>query len=435
MKTPITAQIEITEKCNLKCPHCYLLEGKEVNGENEDDAKILKIVDRLIALKLFNVVITGGEPLLKKEILLKCSNKLIKNNISVSINTNLQALTPDFLDHMNLKELRNFLVSCPSSNPETYRAMTGGGKYSLFLKNLKLLLSRTDKVFINMVINKLNIKEIRKTAQDLKKVGIKRFGATPMAINLLNIRKDYFLSIPEVQKVVDDLIWVHESLGMDVDILEPLPKCIFSDNLLNQQFAFLKKKCSAAITSFSVSPNGNVRPCGHNIDSYGNIIEEKFSDIWEKMKEWRSGSYIPNECKDCRALHFCAGGCRITAKGINGSLNSKDPWMIKPFAYNPKNYSNESIKTTLTQDTIIKFVGELQFRKEKNDDSYLVAIKHKANTVRVNPELFRAILYLSDIKEITALEFAQDKRVLNSVEYKNIINFLKENKFVLLTNT
>ncbi len=435
MKKPITAQFEITENCNLRCPHCYLLENESSNIIKEDVELIDKLTKKIIDLELFNVVVTGGEPLMRKKPLLKCLNELVANNISVSINTNLQLLSLNFLNQLNLKKIRSFLVSCPSSNPDLYFKMTGGGDYYRFLKNLKLLIARTDKVFVNMVVNKNNLNDIRKTASDLKEIGVKKFSATPMAINLLNIRKDIFLSIPEVKKVINDLIWINDSLNMSVDVLEPLPKCIFSKEILKRNFAFLNRKCTAGVNSFTISSKGDVRPCSHNVETYGNILEENFEDIWEKMKNWRLGLYIPSECKNCKMLQFCSGGCRITAKGINGSLNSKDPWMLENLQYSKKDLvKNNASHLVFTKKSTIMFTGDLQFRKE-GEDNYLVAVKHRSNTIRVNGSLFKAILYLSKVKKISILDFAQNENIYNSDEFKKVVNFLERKNFVhLLTN-
>ncbi len=65
MKKPYMATWEITKKCNLNCIHCYNNSSiHNFYGLKTNDC--YKIIDRMEGIK--NLIITGGEPLLRKDI-------------------------------------------------------------------------------------------------------------------------------------------------------------------------------------------------------------------------------------------------------------------------------------------------------------------------------------------------------------------------------
>ena len=57
----------LTRMCNLRCPHCYLDAGRK--AENElTTGECLELIDEMKALGTEMLILTGGEPLLRKDI-------------------------------------------------------------------------------------------------------------------------------------------------------------------------------------------------------------------------------------------------------------------------------------------------------------------------------------------------------------------------------
>ena len=66
MYSLITATLEITRKCNANCIHCIVNAGCEKQDELTN-SEIITLLEDFGDLGCKNVVITGGEPLLRKE--------------------------------------------------------------------------------------------------------------------------------------------------------------------------------------------------------------------------------------------------------------------------------------------------------------------------------------------------------------------------------
>lgn len=86
---PYQISIDVTNKCNLRCLHCYNYSGENICIQNElSDEEILNLITDLCDMKPYNVCICGGEPLLRKELVIDIVKMLSNNNIKCSMVSN-----------------------------------------------------------------------------------------------------------------------------------------------------------------------------------------------------------------------------------------------------------------------------------------------------------------------------------------------------------
>jgi radical SAM protein with 4Fe4S-binding SPASM domain len=373
LSAPLTAQLEITDYCNHRCIHCYNLDSKPENRPNRavDDATVIRIAQTLIDNQIFGVIVTGGEPLIKKELTKNVLSLLKDNSIKVALNSNVTLFDDDFIDFLKHKNI-GVLTSCPSANPTSFSQLVGIDNYSKFEVNIKKLVTADVHFTVNMVVTKENLHEIRYTAEQMKTLGCKSCAATPMGLNVEYPRLDLLLSKDEVWMVIADLLWTEKTLGLRVDILEALPKCIFSEQILAGKHSFLNRRCQAGRTVIAVSCNGDVRPCAHNPTTYGNVLQDDLKNIWQNMSDWRSAQYVPDECNDCSWLNRCNGACRTSAKTANGEWNSKDIWATSPLKTAPP---KENKQIALAPDTQLQVTQKYLCRQEYDDAFVFYNIK------------------------------------------------------------
>ena len=421
MSLPLTAQLEVTDFCNHRCIHCYNLDSEIKNRpmRQVDDETVLKCVQKLVDNKIFSVIVTGGEPLINKELTKKVIRLLKGNKTRVSLNSNLTLADDDFI-HFLKEQKVGVLTSCPSGETDSFSRLTGTDNYSLFETNIKKLVSVGVRFTVNMVVTKENLHEIRQTAENMKALGCKSFAATPMGLNVEYPRLDLLLSVEEVRQVISELLWIEKELDMKVDILEALPKCVFPESVLMEKHAFLNRKCQAGRTVIAVSCNGDVRPCAHNPYSYGNILKEDLRDIWQKMSDWRSALYVPQECMDCTWLNHCNGGCRTSAKVFNGGWNKKDMWCTGRLAFPATNCSSESIE--LKSDIKLQFATDIIARKE-DEDAYVIYNVTDDVFFMVNQAYYDFIMGLKKRSLFTIGELCETLQL--SPDNTNIIDTIK----------
>jgi radical SAM protein with 4Fe4S-binding SPASM domain len=66
----------------------------------------------------------------------------------------------------------------------------------------------------------------------------------------------------------------------------------------------------------AVEPDGSVIPCQSYYESLGNLLTDRWDDIWEHdlCRGIRKKIDIPGECKECERFGVCGGGCPLSWK-------------------------------------------------------------------------------------------------------------------------
>lgn len=429
LSLPLTAQLEITDYCNHRCVHCYNLDSEVQNRPSRKviDETVLACAQKLIDNQIFSVIVTGGEPLIKKELTKKVILLLKENHTKVALNTNLTLADDDFIQFLKEQKV-GVLTSCPSGEESSFAKLVGIDNYKLFESKIKKLVDAGVRFTVNMVVTKDNLHEVRLTAEKMKTIGCRSFAATPMGLNVEYPRLDLLLSVADVRKVIADLLWIEENLKMRVDILEALPKCVFPEDVLKSKHSFLNRKCQAGRTVIAVSCNGDVRPCAHNPYSYGNLLEEDLRDIWQQMSEWRSAKYVPEECKDCSWLNRCNGGCRTSAKVYSGDWDKKDMWCTGKLTMPAPR--NEQPEIELLPDTQLQIVESIKIRHE-DENAYVIYNVTDDVYCMVNQTFHDFVVSLQELSIITYGELCSKFDVLPDDKYINdAVKFLINKKII-----
>lgn len=364
--------------------------------------------------------------MLKKELTKKVIYLLKENNTRVALNSNLTLVDDDFIGFLKEQNV-GVLTSCPSGVEGSFARLVGVNNYTVFESKIKKLVAAGVRFTVNMVVTKDNLHEVRTTAEKMHALGCSSFAATPMGLNVEYPRLDLLLSINEVRGVIADLLWIEENLKMKVDILEALPKCVFSEEVLKGKHHFLNRKCQAGRTVIAVSCNGDVRPCAHNPYSYGNLLKEELRDIWKKMSDWRSMQYVPEECKDCAWLNRCNGGCRTSAKVFNGDWNQKDMWctgkLTTPLP-TQKKHVNE-----LNTDTHLRITDSIRVRPE-GEDAFLIYNKEDDVYFMINNVFYDLIKVLQEKQKFS---FGELNNTQNQEQFHNACLFLINKKVIKIS--
>jgi cyclic pyranopterin phosphate synthase len=147
-------RISVTDKCNLRCVYCMPAEGVPPRRHDEllSFEQIAAVVRAGVDLGLTKVRLTGGEPLVKRDIVSLV--KMIKNVPGIrhlGMTTNgvlLQELAAD-LKQAGLDSLN---VSLDTLNPARYQALTRGGELGRVLVGIEAAGTQGFQVKINMVV-------------------------------------------------------------------------------------------------------------------------------------------------------------------------------------------------------------------------------------------------------------------------------------------
>ncbi|HUT38384.1 MAG TPA: GTP 3',8-cyclase MoaA [Methanoregula sp.] len=142
-------RVSLTPKCNLSCIYCHK-EGEKTPKDQLSAEEIAEILRVAAKFEIRSVKFTGGEPLLRPDLLDIVQS--VPAGMESSLTTN-GTLLADLASGLKDAGLRRVNVSLDSLNPETYKKITGMDKVSDVLDGITAALDvGLTPVKLNMVI-------------------------------------------------------------------------------------------------------------------------------------------------------------------------------------------------------------------------------------------------------------------------------------------
>ena len=145
-------RFSVTQKCNLKCFYCHK-EGQEKNSDELSVYEIQRIIKIAGKIGIRKVKITGGEPLLRENIV-EIVRNISRYMDEVSMTTN-GILLKKYADKLKKAGLNRVNISLDTLDSEKYKKITGTNYLSYALRGIKSAVKNDlTPVKINMVLMK-----------------------------------------------------------------------------------------------------------------------------------------------------------------------------------------------------------------------------------------------------------------------------------------
>jgi len=322
-------QWHITEKCNLRCKHCYH-DRYTSNNELKID-ELIFIADKIDATlnkwdKIGTISITGGEPFIVKEKLFPLLRHL---NTFESINHFDILTNGSLIDENTLSELERFnklrrvQLSLEARNPELNDQIRGKGSFGNTISAIRLLKRNGFQVAIMMTISRFNKDEIEPLIECLKEEGVDTFSAERFIPEGVGTGiKDEFLTADEVRDVFERIY----SLAMKEDKIRILLyRPLFA--LFNGKDPTVGALCSVGNNALTIMHDGTIYPCRRLPIPIGNALTDSLYKIWytsDVLWSIRNTNNIKGKCGNCELISVCRG-CRALAYTMTGDYLSEDP--------------------------------------------------------------------------------------------------------------
>lgn len=312
LSTPIKVQWKITNKCNLRCKHCYL--GK-LNGFELDFEKVMQITDMIINSNVMEVTLSGGECLTYKGIE-KVIEKLLTNDIKVDIFTNallLKTVLNKFDKKIKDKSKLLFYVSVDGLK-ETHEKIRGKNTFDKTIENIKFAIEKGYPVVTNTVINKINYEDIIEMVVLLKTMGVKDVQLSNLIIqgNATNDLKIELKDQMNLKENLSKLYKEHPEFGYiyysEVPDEDGLRKVYSLNDKKDEYIGNDNWKCTAGVARVTIDPNGKVYCCPFIKDSYlGDLNTEDLSTVWDNVNRYKFLKKLAKENTDRVCLAIKSG--------------------------------------------------------------------------------------------------------------------------------
>ncbi|UCF06086.1 MAG: radical SAM protein [bacterium] len=304
---PFYMHLYVTRKCNLRCRMCNVwrhADNKEMNVEE------MKVAARKIKLLgTHQVVLTGGEPLLRSDIyeIISIFSEL---GITTRLQTNALLLNEEKLDRLIESGLSNLTISLHSLHNERLNYIYGITSKAItdhIVKMLKLALKKMpDNMLVsNTVVSHYNLDELINIIKYSDFIGA---WSAFVPVNL-SVREDELFKA----KAADFVFTKEDKEKVEPIYLEILQlkkqgyRILDSTKFIQQSVNFIKTgrkkwKCDAGKLYYCIYPSGEFSACD-DFRGKMNILDEDFT---EKYFSKEYNEYLENLQNNCQG---CFYGC------------------------------------------------------------------------------------------------------------------------------
>ena len=339
----------ITGKCNYRCKHCYLSAPHAKLGELSLD-ECLAIVDDMERCGVFEVSLTGGEPLVRKDFL-QIVDALLAKGIRISqIYSNGKLVTPELLDALEARGIRpEFNMSFDGVGWHDWMRGVEGAEAEVE-RAFKLCQDRGFPTGSEMAIHEGSKGTLRESIRRLGDWGCRSLKTNPVEpvgeweSNRLGRPIDqeemYRVYLDCIQTYFeDDLPLPLLDLGGFFTVDRSRPEAYMAG--IDRQCADPASQvcCGSARLHAYIGPDGTLLPCiplGGNDEvakRFPNVVElglaKAMEDpVYRGAVDCRVRALLDAnpECLECEYLSRCAGGCRAHAVSADPtSWTGKDP--------------------------------------------------------------------------------------------------------------
>ncbi len=311
---PYKADLALTYQCNNNCSHCYN-DKTRLSDKILPKEKWVKIIDRLFNAGIPHLIFTGGEPTLYDDLpfLIKHAND---SGFVAGLNTNGRTMSSgEYTEKLYNSGLNHVQITLESRIPEIHNAMTNAVSFEETVKGIKNAVSSGIHTITNTTITHTNLPSVFDTIDFLYELRIKTFAMNGMIYSGCGKSIKNGLSEKELSAILPAVRDYAKDKNMKFLWYTPTEYCKLSPLKLDVGV----KRCNAAEYSICVEPNGDIIPCQSLYQSAGNLLKDKWDDIWNSdlFLSFRNRcdepeKYgMPSKCLSCSDLHICGGGCRL----------------------------------------------------------------------------------------------------------------------------
>lgn len=266
------ASWELNLLCNYNCPHCYL--GVRPNETITHESR-MRILDRMCALGVIRLQLTGGEPLIDRNFV-ETYEAAYDRGLMLTVSTNGSWLEKaKILDTFRDRPPLRVTVSLYGATATSYEAMTRSrkGTFNRFRRGITALIDMGVALRINIIVSQFNQHEVA-------------------------AMQDFASSYTDDYHVYDSMsASIH---GSD----NPLALQADGDNCqTRERTAF--KGCDAGVRSFHVDPLGRASMCMVSRETYVQLDSADLAEMASLARSSRQKLVRSGDCTGCVVSSLC----------------------------------------------------------------------------------------------------------------------------------
>ena len=320
---PLSAEIELTERCNHNCVHCYInlpANDQEARKRELSFEEIREIVDEAVEMGCLWWLITGGEPLVREDFA-DIYLYLKKKGLLVSVFTNGTLIMPELVRLFKKYPPRGLEITVYGVTQKTYEKVTRTlGSFEAFKRGINLLQEGNIPFTLKAMALRSNVGELEAIKDFCKPITKNHFRFDPFLH--LRLRRDDKRN----HQIKNERLSPEEIVTIELSDKERkngfLKIC--EEKKVEQQTVHFNNDnhlfyCGAGKTSFTIDPYGFFKFCSSlsHPDCVYDLRKGSLREAWEKfvpkVRAMRTeDEECRNRCLSCPLINLCMW-CPATA--------------------------------------------------------------------------------------------------------------------------
>jgi uncharacterized protein len=331
----LTAIVQATDGCNLRCKYCYVGETIRRDMSKETLRNLIFKMRDYAGDKHVSIIWHGGEPLLRGINFYKYANSVVKESgkkMEMNMQTNGTLITDNVADFLAGSGMSvGVSLDGPEKIHDANRVYPSEiGSFNGVMKGIDNLRKRTKRASAIAVFTRHSLRNLREFYDffNNERIDIK-VNPIDLAGRATIDQENLVLKPEEFGGAMNDLfdMWFYDS-NAKIEIsnfMDAMKSASFGHH-----FGCLYSGDSCGKSYISVSPNGDVYPCSRFTSEakfkLGNINNETIEEMFQKpvFMDFGARRASLEGCNDCEFKKICNGGCTSRAYSFHGTINKPD---------------------------------------------------------------------------------------------------------------
>ncbi len=326
---------EVTRSCNLACLHCR---ASSICGSYANELateECFKLIDEIVSFSKPVIILTGGEPLLRKDIF-QIAEYGNKKGLRMVMATNGTLLTDELVTKILQSGIKRISISLDGPDEATHDSLRQvPGAFQRACAGIARAKKAGLEFQINSTITRGNLELVPQIMELAEKLGAKAqhiflLVPTGRAKDMLGEE----LSAQEYEKTLKFLAQEKNRSSLEIKITcAPHLNRILAQEHLEPAATLTGRGCMAGVSFCFISHTGDLQPCGYLDLKCGNIRKQGFKSSWlesEVFNNLRDFSKYQGKCGICEFRAICSG-CRARANAVANNYLAEEPYC----AYQP----------------------------------------------------------------------------------------------------
>ena len=330
-------QWHLTERCNLRCRHCYQGRGKvremtagEVKREIDGGTQMFQAWEEEHGIRVSpSIHFTGGEPFLYRGLLDVIAYSKAKS-YGVAMMTNGCLITKERAKKVSHLGISDIQVSLEGP-PVLHASIRGRGSFHAAAKGVEHLVAAGNRVSANVTLSRLNVDKIEETVDVARAMGFNGIGFSRMVpCGRGKALLDQFLTPQELKSAYQKILSMNTPT-FEVVSGDPLTGTLLG-TIPSAGCHLTLSGCSAGFSGVTITSDGSVMPCRRIGLIAGSLKKKSLRAIWASSRllwQLRRKESYPGKCGHCSLWPSCRG-CRAVAYAYSVAQGKPDLFADDP---------------------------------------------------------------------------------------------------------